>query len=517
MKRRILKNFNAFSLAEVMIALVIVAILMAASAPLVNRKASLDSNFQCYWSNTTKGIYFNNEGTGQVGIGVQPSGDTNAALHLKANNDNHQIALYDTASDAINIIDIYNNNIILGSTENVSNTGNLVIGYAATDFAANGNTLVIGSRDTTLTPILYGKFNSDLKSQILKVNGQLQVGQNTSLDNSNTTYSLIVDEKGIYSIGTSYGCIVAGGMFKIVDNEKKLIAEISSSGIWLDNLGIEISSSSGNSYGISKTGQVEASSIISNGNITASSGTITGNSIVSNGDIKASGTITGNTIDVTTIKIPNGKISVDGTNICFYPNMSKSVYFTNEGLVANIIDIPVNVGLNAIGPNLKATLDSLISSHISDIRLKNVVGGTKYGLDEVRKMEIVEYKFKDEKKYGKGLRYGVIAQEIQKILPNVVEENKDGFLAIRPNDIFFVAINAIKELDKELQYIKHLLNIDELKLDCSKLSAFKIVAKLNKLYDENVELKNEIKLLKEQNQSLEKRLEIIEKQLQSDK
>lgn len=483
MKRRILKNFNAFSLAEVMIALIIVAILMAASAPLVNRKASLDSNFQCYWSNTTNGIYFNDKGTGQVGIGVQPTSAN--GLHIKSSTEAAQINFYDKDStDVSNVLGLYNNNIILGSTENVSSTGNLVIGHAATDFAANGNTLVIGSRDTTLTPILYGKFNSTLSSQILKVNGQLQVGQNTSLDNSNTTYSLIVDENGIYSSGA-----------------------------------IVIKDSSGNSYGISNTGAVDASSIRSNGDIMAS-GTITGGSIVSNGDIKASGTITGNSI------VSNNGITASGTidvhregNIELYGGGHIKLYgggnidvYGGGGITAS-----GNIEAQGLGESLHNVIQAMIDNSASDEKLKNDIIDTDLGLDVVRKINVKQYKFKDEKKYGKGLRYGVIAQEIQKILPNVVEENKDGFLTIRPNDIFFVAINAIKELDKELQYIKHLLNIDELKLDCSKLSAFKIVAKLNKLYDENVELKNEIKLLKEQNQSLEKRLQIIEKQLQSDK
>ena len=68
-----IKKKKAFSLAEVMIALVIVAILMAASAHLVNRRASIDNSFSCYWKNATNGIYFNEKGTGQVGIGTEPA------------------------------------------------------------------------------------------------------------------------------------------------------------------------------------------------------------------------------------------------------------------------------------------------------------------------------------------------------------------------------------------------------------------------------------------------------------
>ena len=133
-------------------------------------------------------------------------------------------------------------------------------------------------------------------------------------------------------------------------------------------------------------------------------------------------------------------------------------------------------------------IKDIAQDSLSDIRLKNVIGNVPYGLEAIRKIEIKEYKFKDEKKYGQGVRYGVIAQEIQKILPKTVLKNKDGFLTIRTNDIFFVAINAIKELDKEVQTLKN----------------------------RNKELENEIQLLKKQNQNLEKKLSKIEKHLKLD-
>ena len=140
-----------------------------------------------------------------------------------------------------------------------------------------------------------------------------------------------------------------------------------------------------------------------------------------------------------------------------------------------------------LGSTLRTLIDERIAS-VSDKRLKKDIKDTAFGLDTVRKMNIKEYKFKDEKKYGEGVRFGVIAQELQKILPNVVKKNSDGFLSIRSNDIFFVAINAIKELDNQLQSLKN----------------------------QNKELKDEIKLLKDQNQKLEKRLSKIEKQFKLD-
>ncbi len=444
-----IKKKKAFSLAEVMIALVIVAILMAASAPLVNRRASLDNNFSCYWHNATNGIYFNEKGTGQVGIGTEPSNDIQV-LHLASNNANApQIAFYDNLTNLNNVLGLYNNNIQIGADGNIDGANNVVIGHASGDYKADGSKLIIGARDASYTPIFYGVFNQTLASQLLKVNGQLQVGTTSvALDSTKPDYSLIVDEQGIYSGGN----ILSYGDFKTVDASNNTVAEIGHNGVLLNNLGINITSSNGNNFGISNTGDITGTNI-------------TGNSLaIGSASINSDGYIVGQTMLIT------NKINAE------YIYIGSQIDFTYEQ--------------GTFGNNFRSALMRLINSmYSSDKQLKKDIRDTTLGLDTVRKINIKEYKFKDEKKYGEGVRYGVIAQDIQKILPNVIKKNNDGFLSIRPNDIFFVAINAIKELDKELQSLKN----------------------------QNNELKNQVELLKKQNQNLEKRLSKIEKQLKLDK
>ena len=45
---------------------------------------------------------------------------------------------------------------------------------------------------------------------------------------------------------------------------------------------------------------------------------------------------------------------------------------------------------------------------------------------------------------------GVMAQDLQKVFPNSVFKGPDGFLKIRWDEMFYAAINAIKELDKKI-------------------------------------------------------------------
>ena len=189
------KKKQAFSLAEVMIALVIVAILMAASAPLVNRRASIDNNFSCYWKNAPNGIYFNDQGTGQVGIGTEAR-NTSQVLHLFSNT-SPQIAFYKSKdSNDVNVLGIYNDNIHIGSSDNISSDNNIVIGKVTdSNLLSDGYKLIIGGINSDY-PILYGKFNQNLTSQKLRVNGQLQIASSTpiTLDDTNgdaASYSLI--------------------------------------------------------------------------------------------------------------------------------------------------------------------------------------------------------------------------------------------------------------------------------------------------------------------------------------
>ena len=455
-----IKKKKAFSLAEVMIALVIVAILMAASAPLVNRRASIDNNFSCYWNNATNGIYFNEKGTGQVGIGTEPSNNIQV-LHLASNNANApQIAFYDNLTDLNNVLGLYNNNIQIGADGNIDGTNNVVIGHASGDYKADGSKLIIGARDASYTPIFYGVFNQTLASQLLKVNGQLQVGTTSvALDSTKPDYSLIVDEQGIYSGGN----ILSYGDFKTVDASNNTVAEIGHHGVRLNNLGINITSN-GNNFGISNTGDITGTNI-------------TGNSLaIGSAGINSNGDISGNSLAIGSASI-NSDGSIGGQTLVI-TNKINTEYIN----IGTCIDFTYAEGY--FGNNFRSALMNLIAvMHSSDKQLKKNIRDTALGLDTVRKINIKEYKFKDEKKYGEGVRYGVIAQDIQKILPNVVKKNNDGFLSIRPNDIFFVAINAIKELDKELQSLKN----------------------------QNNELKNQVELLKKQNQNLEKRLSKIEK------
>jgi hypothetical protein len=101
-------------------------------------------------------------------------------------------------------------------------------------------------------------------------------------------------------------------------------------------------------------------------------------------------------------------------------------------------------GMNA-GGNINAG-GSVTAS--SDERFKTDITTIANALDVVKSMRGVAF-VKDGK-----ADIGVIAQEVQKILPQVVHEDKDGYLSVAYGNIVGVLIEAVKDLSKQIEEIK---------------------------------------------------------------
>jgi len=91
----------------------------------------------------------------------------------------------------------------------------------------------------------------------------------------------------------------------------------------------------------------------------------------------------------------------------------------------------------------------------SDVRLKENVKPIESALDKVTKLQGVTF---DWKKSDSILDVkediGFIAQDVQKVIPELVRENKDGMLSMRHQGIAPILLEAIKELKAEIEELK---------------------------------------------------------------
>jgi hypothetical protein len=88
----------------------------------------------------------------------------------------------------------------------------------------------------------------------------------------------------------------------------------------------------------------------------------------------------------------------------------------------------------------------------SDVRLKTNINTLTNSLEKVLSMRGVSYTrtdFDTERTH-----IGVIAQEIEQILPEVISENENGIKSVSYGNIVGILIEAIKELKKQLDEVK---------------------------------------------------------------
>ena len=103
--------------------------------------------------------------------------------------------------------------------------------------------------------------------------------------------------------------------------------------------------------------------------------------------------------------------------------------------------------------------NDVVAYSTSDIRLKNNVKSIDKALDKVNSIQGIEFDWieKEEVHGNSGHDIGVIAQEIEKILPDVVTTRDSGYKAVKYEKIVPLLIEAIKDLSKQVDGLKRLI------------------------------------------------------------
>ena len=112
-------------------------------------------------------------------------------------------------------------------------------------------------------------------------------------------------------------------------------------------------------------------------------------------------------------------------------------------------DLPLTYHLEVSG-SIRAS-DGVLSN--SDIRLKEDITPINDGLNKVNQLKGVSYKWTGKQKPN----LGFIAQDVQKVLPEVVSEDNKGYLSLNYTAIIPVLVEAINELQQEVKELKNKL------------------------------------------------------------
>jgi hypothetical protein len=94
---------------------------------------------------------------------------------------------------------------------------------------------------------------------------------------------------------------------------------------------------------------------------------------------------------------------------------------------------------------------------ISDMRLKNSVTPFTPGLDAIKRLNPIKFRYRPENPLGLPSSHenvGFSAQEVQKVLPEAVTTNSSGYLQISSDPIFWTMLNAIKEQQTQIENLR---------------------------------------------------------------
>ena len=102
-----------------------------------------------------------------------------------------------------------------------------------------------------------------------------------------------------------------------------------------------------------------------------------------------------------------------------------------------------------IGSIVMSNTDGVTYSTSSDARLKNVLGEAK-GLEIVNKLNPVNFEWKESKK----IQDGLIAQEVEELIPHAVAVSEEGHYSMDYSQVVTPLIKAIQEQQKEIEELK---------------------------------------------------------------
>jgi len=147
---------------------------------------------------------------------------------------------------------------------------------------------------------------------------------------------------------------------------------------------------------------------------------------------------------------------------------ANNILFATNGLAAATERMRItsagNVGIATTAPTDTLSVNGTASKTgggawavFSDERLKNITGRFNSGLKAVMQLQPIRYEYKADNALGlkaNGENIGFGAQTLQRVIPEAVTRNANGYLQVNNDPIIWTMLNAIKEQQKEIEQLK---------------------------------------------------------------
>lgn len=409
------KRFEAFSLAEALITLTIISLILAAVLPVISKRQNTSDSMWHYISSGTgaSSSIFYGLGSAQtaiIGSDKDPSAapaTTRSRLTIVTPMDNKDITMGVGSPDTINrsIVGFYQSKtptttVPIGKLS-FDQYNNVALGLSALSSNTTGaNSVAVGS--SALNANTTASWNTAIGTAAMSVNTGAEntaVGGNAMASNTVGKYNT--------AVGVAALSAVAGD-----------------SNTAVGRAALQLATGANNTA----LGHTACSSVTSG---------------ASNVCIGVSATTAAAT-DSNKLVIESNTGSYNGTTALIYGDFS-----------ARTIKVSGNISAAASGASLGDITAAhwLYSAdgiaHVSDARLKNIGKDNNVGLDKILKLKIKSFTMKNDKTHRP--RIGVIAQELQKVMPTAVVKNStNGYFYIDDSEILYTMVNAVKQLYQKI-------------------------------------------------------------------
>jgi hypothetical protein len=151
----------------------------------------------------------------------------------------------------------------------------------------------------------------------------------------------------------------------------------------------------------------------------------------------------------TNTDITQGTLSNFTTDVLF-DTPGDVIFKSNVGIgPINVPDESLTIGIGSADKPGGGSWDSF-----SDARLKTVEGRYEAGLKAILKLTPVHYRYKAQNAMGiqdDQEHVGFVAQDVEKVIPEAVKRNSQGYLLVNNDPILWTMLNAIKQQQAEIE------------------------------------------------------------------
>lgn len=341
---------------------------------------------------------------------------------------------FDSMTD--NVTGNYNVAVGWETLKDASGGQNVAIGYSAMEFASTGQNNV-GIGFTALSGVVTGDYNVAIGYTALTANtsgaNNIAIGYSAMAKTTTTGDNIGIGDFSLYEM------ITAAGNGRSVAIGSEALRHVKDVGGVSGFNNTAVGWNAGKSY----TGGnlVSASYGVFLGHTTKASANNSINEIVIGSQAigKGSNTATIGDDNITDIymsedvgaTVHTGNVSGSSTSILTMSEISSSGDIVAEG--------------------------DVVAYNSSDVRLKDNIEVIKGSLDKIGEIRGVEFDWNDKSPgwaQERGHDIGVIAQEVQKVVPEIVVERKNGYLGVDYKRLVPLLIESVKELRQEVNDLK---------------------------------------------------------------